>query len=154
MYKAGWQVEQNFLDYYNQELTFIREMAQEFAERHPKIAGRLGMNGIEIADPYVERLIEAFCFLSARTQVKLDAEFPKFTQRLLDIIYPNYNSPTPSMGVVELKPNFSEGDLSQGYKIPRQSAFYSRLLQGEMTRCEFRNSQDVTLWPIEIADDC
>lgn len=145
-------MEQNFLDYYNQELTFIREMAQEFAERHPKIAGRLGMNGIEIADPYVERLIEAFCFLSARTQVKLDAEFPKFTQRLLDIIYPNYNSPTPSMGVVELKPNFSEGDLSQGYKIPRQSAFYSRLLQGEMTRCEFRNSQDVTLWPIEIAE--
>lgn len=75
-------MEHNFLDYYNRELTFVREMAQEFAERHPKIAGRLGMNGIEIADPYVERLIEAFCFLSARTQIKLDAEFPKFTQRL------------------------------------------------------------------------
>ena len=145
-------MEHNFLDYYNQELTFIREMAQEFAGRHPKIAGRLGMNGIDIADPYVERLIEAFCFLSARTQVKLDAEFPRFTQRLLDVIYPNYNAPTPSMGVVELKPNLSEGDLTHGYKIPRQSAFFSRILPGEMTRCEFRNSQEVTLWPIEIAE--
>ncbi|WP_312746306.1 type VI secretion system baseplate subunit TssF [Cedecea neteri] len=145
-------MEHNFLDYYNRELTFVREMAQEFAERHPKIAGRLGMNGIEIADPYVERLIEAFCFLSARTQIKLDAEFPKFTQRLLDIVYPNYNSPTPSMGVVQLEPNLSEGDLTQGYKIPKQSAFYSRILPGEMTRCEFRNNQDVTLWPLEIAE--
>jgi len=145
-------VEHNFLDYYNRELTFIREMARDFAERHPKIAGRLGMHGIEIADPYVERLIEAFCFLSARTQIKLDAEFPKFTQRLLDIVYPNYNSPTPSMGVVQLKPNLSEGDLTQGYKIPKNSAFYSKILPGEMTRCEFRNNQEVTLWPLEIVE--
>ena len=137
---------------YNRELTFVREMAQEFAERHPKIAGRLGMNGIEIADPYVERLIEAFCFLSARTQIKLDAEFPKFTQRLLDIVYPNYNSPTPSMGVVQLEPNLSEGDLTQGYRVPKQSAFYSRILPGEMTRCKFRNNQEVTLWPLKIAE--
>ncbi|URQ60466.1 type VI secretion system baseplate subunit TssF [Pantoea alhagi] len=145
-------MEHNFLDYYNRELTFIREMAHEFAARHPKIAGRLGMNGIEIADPYVERLIEAFCFLSARTQIKLDAEFPKFTQRLLDIVYPNYNSPTPSMGVVQLKPDLSEGDLTHGYLIPKQSAFYSRILPGEMTRCEFRNNQDVTLWPLELTE--
>ncbi|MTH46696.1 type VI secretion system baseplate subunit TssF [Intestinirhabdus alba] len=145
-------MEHNFLDYYNRELTFLREMAQEFAEQHPKIAGRLGMNGIEIADPYVERLIEAFCFLSARTQLKLDAEFPRFTQRLLDIIYPNYNAPTPSMGVAQLRPNLSEGDLTHGFTIPKQSAFYSRILPGEMTRCEFRNNQDVTLWPLEIAE--
>ncbi|MTD38242.1 type VI secretion system baseplate subunit TssF [Erwinia sp. CPCC 100877] len=145
-------MEHNFLDYYNRELTFVREMAQEFAERHPKIAGRLGMNGIEVADPYVERLIEAFCFLSARTQIKLDAEFPVFTQRLLDIIYPNYNAPTPSMGVVQLKPNLSEGDLTHGYRIPKQSAFYSQILPGEMTRCEFRNNQEVTLWPLDISE--
>lgn len=145
-------MEHNFLDYYNRELTFIKEMAQEFADRHPKIAGRLGMNGIDVADPYVERLIEAFCFLSARTQIKLDAEFPAFTQRLLDVIYPNYNSPVPSMGVVQLHPNLSEGDLTQGYRIPEQSAFYSAILPGEMSRCEFRNSQKVTLWPLEIAE--
>ena len=59
-----------FLDYYNQELTFMKESAREFAEKHRKIAGRLGMRGIETADPYVERLIEAFCFLSARTHLK------------------------------------------------------------------------------------
>lgn len=141
-----------FLDYYNQELTFIRELASEFAEKHPKIASRLGMQGINVADPYVERLIEAFCFISARTQLKLDAEFPHFTQRLLDVIYPNYNSPTPSMGVVQLKPNLKEGDLTQGYLFPSHSALHTRIPAGEITRCEFRTSQDVTLWPLEITE--
>ena len=54
------------LDYYNRELTYMREAASEFAQLHPKIARRLGMQGVEVADPYVERLIESFCFMSAR----------------------------------------------------------------------------------------
>ncbi|EKK5267066.1 type VI secretion system baseplate subunit TssF [Cronobacter dublinensis] len=145
-------MDNKFLDYYNKELTYMREMAQDFAIRHPKIAARLGMHGIEIADPYVERLIEAFCFMSARMQIKLDAEFPLFTQRLLDIIYPNYTSPVPSMGVVQLKPDFKEGDLTQGYKVARQSAFYTPIAPGEATRCEFRSGHEVTLWPLEISE--
>ncbi|ELY2741399.1 type VI secretion system baseplate subunit TssF [Cronobacter turicensis] len=145
-------MDNKFLDYYNKELTYMREMAQEFASRHPKIAARLGMHGIEIANPYVERLIEAFCFMSARMQIKLDAEFPLFTQRLLDIIYPNYTSPIPSMGVVQLKPDLKEGDLTQGYVVPRHSAFYTPIAPGEATRCEFRSGHNVTLWPLEIAE--
>ena len=145
-------MENNFLDYYNRELTFIREMACEFAQKHPAIAARLGMQGIEVADPYVERLIEAFCFLSARTRIKLDAEFPRFTQRLLDTLSPNYNSPTPSMGVVRLSPDPDTGDLTRGYTLDRNSTFISQRLPESQTRCEFRNSQPVTLWPLDIAD--
>ncbi|GAA0509659.1 type VI secretion system baseplate subunit TssF [Tatumella terrea] len=145
-------MENNFLDYYNRELTFIREMAREFAQKHPGIAARLGMQGIEVADPYVERLIEAFCFLSARTRIKLDAEFPRFTQRLLDTLSPNYNAPTPAMGVVRLYPDPDTGDLTRGYTLERESTFISQRLPESQTRCEFRNSQPVTLWPLEIAD--
>lgn len=145
-------MDQQFLDYYNKELTFMREMAGEFATQHPKIAGRLGINGIEVADPYVERLIEAFCFMSARTQLKLDAEFPRFTQRLLDVVYPNYNAPGPSMGVVQIEPNSKQGNLTTGYSVPKDSAFFSRIAPGEMTRCEFRSGQDITLWPLKITE--
>ncbi len=145
-------MEHNFLDYYNKELTFMREMSREFATQHPKIAKRLGMHGIEVADPFVERLIEAFCFMSARTQIKLDAGFPLFTRRLLDIVYPNYTAPTPSMGVVQLQPSLKEGDLTQGYTVPRNSAFLTPIAPGEVTRCEFRSGQDVQLWPFEVTD--
>jgi type VI secretion system protein ImpG len=140
------------LDYYNQELTFMREMASDFSHAHPKVARRLGMHGIEVADPYVERLIEAFCLLSARVQIKLDAEFPRFTERLLEVIYPNYVSPTPSMAVVAMQPAFNEGDFSRGFVLPKNSPLKSRLPMGEETAVEFRTGQSVTLWPIEIVD--
>ncbi|WP_241627643.1 type VI secretion system baseplate subunit TssF [Rosenbergiella epipactidis] len=145
-------MDQKFLDSYNSELTFMREMANEFAEKHPKIAGRLGMHGIDVADPFVERLIEAFCFMSARTQLKLDSEFPRFTQRLLDIIYPNYTAPVPSMGVIQIQPNLKEGDLTRGYLVPRGSTFHTPIATGEVTRCEFRSGQEVQLWPLKITD--
>ena len=140
----------NLLDSYNSELVYMREAAQEFALAHPKIARRLGMHGTEIADPHVERLIESFCFMSARMQIKLDAEFPRFTQRLLEVLYPNYLSPTPSMAVAQLHPKMKEGDLNSGIRVPRGTAFHSKVPAGEVTACEFRSSQDVTLWPLEI----
>ena len=143
-------MEPQLLDYFNQELTYMRESAREFADLHPKIARRLGMHGVEVADPYVERLIEAFCFMSARMRIKLDAEFPRFTQRLLEVVYPNYVSPTPSMAVAQLHPNLLSGDLTNGFEVPRGTAFFSKIPEGEETACEFRSSQDVKLWPIEI----
>ena len=142
----------HLLDSYNSELVYMREMASEFAASHPKIARRLGMHGTEIADPYVERLVESFCFMSARMQIKLDAEFPRFTQRLLEVLYPNYLSPTPSMAVARFHPSMSEGDLKRGVRVPRGAAFHTRVAAGEVTPCEFRSSQDVTLWPLEIVD--
>ena len=78
------------LEYYNRELQFMREMGAEFAEAYPRIAARLGMDGIECADPYVERLIESFAFLAARVQLKLDARHPDFTQHLLEMVYPHF----------------------------------------------------------------
>lgn len=63
------------LKYYEKELQFVRGMGKEFAERYPGVAERLDLGGFECADPYVERLLEGFAFLSARIQLKLDAEF-------------------------------------------------------------------------------
>jgi type VI secretion system protein ImpG len=140
------------LDYYNQELIYMREMAGEFAQSHPKIARRLGMQAGEVADPYVERIIESFCFMSARMQIKLDAEFPRFTERLLEVVYPNYVSPTPSMAVARFYPSRKEGNLVSGFHVTRGSEFIARVPNGEETACQFRSGQDVTLYPLEIVE--
>jgi len=140
------------LEYYNQELIYMRELAGEFAQAHPKIARRLGMQAGEVADPYVERLIESFCFMSARMQIKLDAEFPRFTGRLLDVLYPNYVAPTPSMAVARLYPSRTEGNLVDGFPIARGTAFTARIPAGETTACEFRSGQDITIYPLEIVE--
>jgi len=138
------------LQYYNRELQYVRELGGEFAKEYPKIAGRLGLETFECADPYVERLLEGFAFLAARVHLKIDAEFPRFTQHLLEIVYPHYLAPTPSMAVVQMRPNLSEGALSAGYKVPRGTALRSVLGRGDQTACEYRTGQDVTLWPIEL----
>jgi type VI secretion system protein ImpG len=127
-------------------------MGAEFAREFPKIAGRLGMEGIEVADPYVERLLEGFAFLAARVQLKLDSEFPRFTESLLDLVYPHYLSPLPAMAVAQFMPILSEGALAAGYVLPRDSKVMATLSSGENTACEFRTGQDVTLWPIEITE--
>src|SRR4249920_1758282 len=109
-------MDQRLLDYYNRELQYVRQLGGEFAKQFPKIAGRLGLDAFECADPYVERLLEGFAFLAARVQLKIDSEFPRFTENLLEMVYPHYLAPTPSMAVVQMQPSLSEGSLAEGYK--------------------------------------
>lgn len=135
---------------YNEELVHLREMGAEFAKQFPKIAGRLGMDGIEVADPYVERLLEGVGFLAARVQLKLEAEFPRFTRRLLEIVYPNFLAPTPSMLVAQFQPLLGETNLAQGFTIPRGGSMSSQAGKSDTSACEFRIAQDVTLWPLQV----
>ncbi|RIX74279.1 type VI secretion system baseplate subunit TssF [Acidovorax cavernicola] len=144
-------MDSRLLDYYNRELTYMHELGAEFAQRYPKIAGRLGMRGIEVSDPYVERLLEGFSFLTARIQLKMDAEFPRFSQRLLEVVYPNFLAPLPAMAVVQIDGNLNEGSLKAGYELPRHTLLRGRMIKGEQTACEFRTGHAVTLWPLKIA---
>ena len=138
------------LRYYERELSHVREMGAEFAREFPKIAGRLGLEGFECADPYVERLLEGFAFLAARVQLKLDSEFPTFTQHLLELVYPHYLAPTPSMAVVRFYPNAREGSLADGVLVPRDTVMRSRLGKHEQTTCEYWTKHDIQLWPFEL----
>ena len=144
-----------FLGHYDEELKFLREMGVEFAREFPKIAGRLGLDGIEAnecADPYVERLLEGCAFLTARVQLQLKLEQPRFTEQLLRAIYPTLLAPTPSTAIVEFRANLADAGLAAGGRIPRDSALRSVLGKDEVTPCDFRTAHDVTLWPLKIAE--
>ena len=141
-----------FLEFYNRELQYIREMGSEFAQEFPKIAGRLGLESFECSDPYVERLLEGFAFLSARVHLKLDAEFPKFCRHLFEIVYPHYLCPTPSMVVAQFHPDLTEGSLAKGYVVPRHTTLRSLLGPGDQTACEYRTAHDTTLWPLQLVE--
>ncbi len=140
------------LEFYNRELLYIREMGGEFSRDFPKIAGRLGLDGFECADPYVERLLEGFAFLAARVHLKLDDEFPKFTDHLLEMVYPHYLCPTPSMAVVQFEADPAQGKLEDGFTLERGTSLRSLMGAGEQTTCEYRTSQPVTLWPFAISE--
>ncbi len=146
---------QRFLSLYNEELQFIREQSGEFAAAYPKVAGRLALDreGKEMcADPFVERLLEGFAFLTARVRHKFDAEFPRFTQALLETIYPHYLSPTPSMLVARLDPDLNDGALLAGYRVPRGTLLRALPGRNERTACEFRTAHEVTVWPLRLTE--
>jgi type VI secretion system protein ImpG len=140
------------LEYYNRELQYLREMGAEYARAYPRIAGRLDLDGLECADPYVERLLEGFAFLAARVQLKLDARHPQFTQHLLEMVYPHFLAPVPACAVAEFRPDLKEDALHAGVPVKRGSALRTQISKGERTSCEFRTAHDLTLWPIQVTE--
>jgi len=145
-------MDRRLLNYYNLELKHLREMGGEFAREFPKIAGRLGLEDFSCADPYVERLLEGFAFLAGRVHLKLDAEFPRFTQALLETLYPHYLAPTPSMAVVQFSPEPAEAGLASGFPIARGTAVRNVLGAGEVTGVEYRTAHEVMLYPLKIEE--
>lgn len=139
------------VEYYNRELAYLRELGAEFAAAFPKVAGRLALRDLDVADPYVERLLEGFSFLTARVQMKMDAEFPRLSQRILEMVCPHYLAPTPAMVVVQMSPSDTEGNVADGYCLPAGSMLRSRKTHDDQVPCDFRTGHDVTLWPIALS---
>ena len=98
------------LSAYNRELMYLRRRAGEFAEDNRQVAGMLGLDAPTDPDPHVERLMEGVAYLNARVRVKMEEEFPRFTQSLLEALYPHYLAPTPAMAIIALRPQ--DGDAA------------------------------------------
>jgi type VI secretion system protein ImpG len=144
-------MDSDFLALYNQEAAYMRELAGEFARLYPKVGRRLGMYAEgTIGDPYVEKLIEMYSFVSARMQLKLNGAFPTLSAPLLEAIYPNFNAPTPAVAVACLYPGKFEGKPGEGFKIARGTRFTSPTQSDDDTPCVFTSSQDVMLRPLEM----
>jgi type VI secretion system protein ImpG len=141
-------VRDELLYYYERELTFLRHMGAEFAERYPKVAGRLLLEAGKCEDPHVERLLEGFAFLAARVHLKVDDEFPEIIEGLFNILYPHYLRPIPSMSVVQFHLDPAQGKLTTGLAVDKGSILYSPPVGG--FPCKFQTSYDVTLWPLKI----
>ncbi|QEM81518.1 type VI secretion system baseplate subunit TssF [Halomonas binhaiensis] len=135
------------LPYYEKELSHLRFLGQEFAREYPKVAARLQLEEDGCADPHTERLIEAFAFLSARVHKKLDDDLPEIVESFLDVLYPHYLRPTPSLSIAQ----FDLGDrstLDSRYRVSRHTELFSRAVGG--TACRFRTCYDVSVWPIKV----
>jgi type VI secretion system protein ImpG len=141
-------VRDELLLYYERELTFLRQMGVEFADKYPKIASRLSLEPDKCEDPHVERLLEAFAFLAARVHLKIDDEFPEITEALLSIIYPHFIRPVPSMTIADFRVNPEQGQIGAGLKIPRGAVLSSRPVGG--VPCKFRTCYDTYIWPLSV----
>jgi type VI secretion system protein ImpG len=140
------------LEHYLHELRYITESAHEFGQNHPKIARRLGISESEIADPYVQRLLEAFAFVASRQTMRLDDEFQAFTHSLLNVVHSNYTTLTPSITLARAFPLSGSKYKSEGLFLPRGTVYSTPVENEEQTACQFVSSQDVVVFPLVITE--
>ncbi len=134
--------------YYERELLFIRQFAQEFARLYPSAAGRLLLEPNRSTDPHVERLIEAFALIAGRIHHKIDDEFPELSHGLLSVLYPHFLAPIPSMSIVGFELDAARTQLPDGFRIERGSRLQSPPIKD--ISCKFRTAYPVTLWPVAV----
>src|SRR5271166_1621078 len=141
---------EELLEYYERELTYLRQMGGEFARKYPKVAGRLMLDADRCDDPHVNRLLEGFAFLAARVHRRIDDDFPEISESLTRIIHPGYLRPTPSMTIVECLPDPAQGKKTAGIRVPRGTPLVTKATV-EGLPCRFLSTYDVDLWPFSVA---
>ena len=142
--------ESGLKDYYEQELRYLREMGREFAQQHGEIAKGLRMEAGRWADPHVERLMEGFAFLAARIHRRLDDDFSEISHALLNIVYPHYLRPLPSMSIVQMELDPDQA-ISSGFEVEAGQSLVSPPTKEGGVRCRFRSCYPLKLWPVQVA---
>ncbi len=133
----------SFNKYFQDELTYLRELGREFSNANPKLAPHLGEGS---NDPDVERLLEGFAFLSGRIRQRLDDELPELTHSLMSLLWPHYLRPVPSMSILQFQPIHSA--LTGPAVIEKGVEVNSVPIDG--TACRFRTCYDVAIAPLDI----
>jgi type VI secretion system protein ImpG len=128
--------------YYQRELTKLRDLGAEFARLHPALAPLLTGQS---SDPDVERILEGAAFLTGLMHQRLDNDFPEIIQSLFQLIYPHYLKPLPSAVMIHFTP---KRGLMERLTVPAGTALDSIKLDGES--CTFTTSSSFELMPLAI----
>jgi len=139
---------ESFYDYYSRELTYLRHQGAQFSQKYPKVAQRLDFTSQESSDPHVERLLESFAYLTARLQRDIDDQFPRLTNALLGVLYPQFVNPLPALSIAEFILSPHKGKLSDFHLVPRGTPLFINTKEGET--CRFQTCYDINLGPYKI----
>ena len=134
-----------FNKYYQDELSYLRELGREFAAAYPAIAPMLAESG---ADPDVERLLEGVAFLTGKLRQKIDDELPEVIHSVAALLFPHYLRQVPATSVVEFTP--LPNVVRERVLVGRGAEVGS--VPVEDTPCRFRTTQDVELLPLAVED--
>ncbi|MEM9696558.1 MAG: type VI secretion system baseplate subunit TssF, partial [Myxococcota bacterium] len=134
-----------FNKYYQDELSYLRDLGKEFAAAYPAIAPMLAESG---GDPDMERLLEGVAFLTGKLRQKLDDELPEVIHSVAALLFPHYLRQLPATSIVEFTP--LPNVVRERVTVPRGAEVGSVAI--EATSCRFRTTQQVELLPVSVED--
>lgn len=132
-------------EFFRDELSWLRMQGADFSKAWPQLTRFLSEKS---ADPDVERLLEGFAFLSGTLRAKIEDDFPELTHGLLNILWPNYLRPIPSMTIIESVPE--PGSITEATKISKGIQLGSVAVSE--TVCNFGTCRDAWILPLEITN--
>ncbi|MDR0551541.1 MAG: type VI secretion system baseplate subunit TssF, partial [Spirochaetaceae bacterium] len=138
------------LDYYRNNLSYLRGLSAEFAAEFPKIARRLLISEYDCQDPYIERLLEGTAFLAAKVEKKLDEGYYPFMESLLGSIAPDALYPVPAGAILEVFPNPGDENIKKG-AVLQAGAVFDTVIPSINTPCRFSAACDTPLVPFTIS---
>lgn len=141
---------QQFYDYFQREMSYLRSEGAQFAQSYPKVARRLDFNNVEAADPHVERLLQSFAFLTARLQRDVEDLFPRISTALLNAIYPQFLAPLPSFTIAKFDLNDDKGKLTARFPLQKGTDLFARASDGEV--CRFQVGAETDIYPLVITN--
>ncbi|PID46602.1 MAG: type VI secretion system baseplate subunit TssF [Proteobacteria bacterium] len=133
--------------YYIQEMRYLNKEGIHFAEKHPDIAGKLGLEGVhaELRDPHSERILEGFAFLTGRIRKMLDRQYPELAHALFNLIFPTYLKPVPAKTIAQFTSR--EGMLDKPQLIPRGTEIHGQLSDQKVT---FTTAHELLVQPMTL----
>ena len=136
---------ETLLPYFERELVLLRRDCRAFAERYPRIAGKLQMSGESCEDPHVEHLIESVALLAARISRRLDDDYPQFTEALFETLFPHYLRPFPSCAIARLPAPALDGAM---LRLPAGTLMDATPVRG--VRCRFRSVYEMAAGAVTL----
>lgn len=136
-------------DYFQSELSALRNEGRGFAEQHPRLAQSLGMNARAATDPQVELLMQSFAFLTGRLQHQIEQDKAALPNALLAFLYPHLEAPVPSMLIADIKVK-PDGPKEQVLERGRYVTASAVSHLGHKIECRFRTGYETPLWPLKV----
>lgn len=90
-------------------------------------------------------MLEGFAFLTGRLREKVEDEFPELTHSIINMLWPNYLRPVPSLSIVQFSPD--EKAISHAQKIKKGVQLDTNPVAG--TACHYRTCREVELYPLK-----
>jgi type VI secretion system protein ImpG len=136
-------------EYFEAEMRLLRDAAQEFAENYPEQAQMLNLNTPFDCDPYVERLLEGFAFLTAHIRQKIDDGIPEICENLLQKLWPQMLNPLPSMTIMQFK--IASDGFTNTSTIPKATLVKSLSVGDKNSQeCLFQTALAMEITPLRL----
>ncbi len=134
--------------YFEAEMRLLSEAAQQFAKAYPEQAGQLNLQTLSDRDPYIERLLEGFAYLTGQIRQRIDDDLPDVSASLLAQLWPHILQPFPAATIMQINPR--AGQLAQKYQLPKHTSIQSQAVGDEKTLCRFRTTVPLDIYPWRV----